>query len=467
MSTSRTSRRRQKINWSPYLLILPSVAYLVLFFAWPMARGLVLAVWDEDALLALHAEAQQESAAAGHLPQGTQVDILDQQGNFIATDAGIAPGEGAALLTEVWFRVSGEDAAGQTIEGWAPESRIRVRQTADNGAPILGSVRTSLSSSADPFTTLYAEPNDNSPVRGQLEARAPVDIHEQATLEVWYQVRGEDGGEVITGWAPARFLQVFGDGARGRIDRGNSGQLTTEFISRMVNDRFFMPAFRTTLLLMLIIIPTQFVLAIVMALVIQARLKGNTFFLYIFAIPLAVSDLAVGILWFSIFTQNGYLNSILQGLGLVDSPATLLSANSRQWIIVAIWLAEVWRATSIVMIIVVSGLQAISQEVLEAAEIFGASLWQRIRHVILPLLRPSLQVALILRTILALQVFAVVVALSGGDVVTVLANETYRQYNEFRNPNVAAAYATFILLISMVSAVFYLRTLRTQEEVAA
>jgi multiple sugar transport system permease protein len=214
-----------------------------------------------------------------------------------------------------------------------------------------------------------------------------------------------------------------------------------------------------------LIIPAQFVLAIMMALVIQARLKGNTLFLYIFAIPLAVSDLAVGILWFSIFTQNGYLNSILQGLGLIDSPVTYLSANSRQWIIAAVWLAEVWRATSIVMIIVVSGLQAISQEVLEAAEIFGATLWQRIRYIILPLLRPSLQVALILRTILALQVFAVVVALSGGDVVTVLANETYRQYSEFRNPNVAAAYATFILLISMVSAVVYLRALRTQEEV--
>jgi multiple sugar transport system permease protein len=85
--------------------------------------------------------------------------------------------------------------------------------------------------------------------------------------------------------------------------------------------------------------------------------------------------------------------------------------------------------------------------------------------VILPLLRPSLQVALILRTILALQVFAVVIALSGGEVVTVLANETYRQYYALRNLNVAAAYASFILLISMLSAIFYLRAVRTQEEV--
>lgn len=204
-----------------------------------------------------------------------------------------------------------------------------------------------------------------------------------------------------------------------------------------------------------------------MALVIQARLKFNSLILYVFAIPLGVSDLAVGILFFAIFTQNGFLNSVLQGLGLIDSAQPYLTADTRGWIIGAIWLAEIWRATSIVMVIVVAGLQAISDEVLEAAEIFGANFWQRLRHVILPLLRPSLQVALILRTILALQVFAVVIALSGGDVVTVLANETYRQYFEFRNNNVAAAFAVFILLISMFSAAFYLRAVRTQEEAAA
>jgi multiple sugar transport system permease protein len=173
----------------------------------------------------------------------------------------------------------------------------------------------------------------------------------------------------------------------------------------------------------------------------------------------------VGIVWYAIFTQLGFLNSILQSLGLIDSPITYLSAARQYWIIIAVILAELWRATAIVMVIVVAGMQAISREVLEAAEVFGANLWQRIRYVILPLLRPSLQVALILRTILAFQVFAVVIVLGGGDVVTVLANETYRQYYDLRNVNVAAAYASFILLLSMITAVFYLRAVRTQEEV--
>ena len=451
-------------NLAPYWLILPTLIYLLLFFAYPMARGLILSVWDDEALLSLRATPSLDSGEAGRLPQGTQVAILGRQGNLLDD---LAAGE-TNLLTELWFRVQAVDAGGSPIAGWTPETRIRVREEAEDGTPLVGSVRTKLGSTADPLTDVFAEPNETSEVVGKLEARAEVQIAEVVTLEVWYEVQGETEGETaVSGWAPSRFIQVFGDEENGRIDRGNTGQLTTAFFEKMLNDRFFTPAWRTTLLLMVIIIPTQFALAVVMALVIQARLKFNSFLLYVYAIPLGVSDLAVGILFFSIFTQNGFLNSILQGLGLISQAQPYLTANTRYWIIIAIWLAEIWRATSIVMVIVVSGLQAISDEVLEAAELFGATYWQRLRHVILPLLKPSLQVALILRTILALQVFAVVIALSGGDVVTVLANETYRQYFEFRNANVASAYALFILLLSMISAVFYLRAVRTQQEVAA
>lgn len=453
------NRKRQ---WAPYILILPTVIYLAFFFAWPMVQALKLAVWDSDGVLLLRASANQDSQQVGRLPQGAQVNLLGQQGNLVP--AGELDQTNA--ITERWFKVSGTGTDEAEFQGWTSDSRIRVREESPEGTPVSGTVRRKLGANADPLTDIYAEPDEKSAVVGRLEANTVVSIDEAAILEVWYQVESTQDGQSVTGWVPSRFIQVFGDEARGRVDRGNAGQFTTEFISKMVNDRFFLPALRTTLLLMVIIIPVQFILAIIMALVIQARLRGSSLLLYIFAIPLGVSDLAVGIVWFAIFTQSGFLNSILTNLGLIKAPLTFLSSETREWIIVAIFLAEVWRATSIVMIIVVSGLQAISQEVLEAAELFGANLWQRIRYVILPLLKPSLQVALILRTILALQVFAVVIALSGGDVVTVLANETYRQYYDFRNPNVAAAYAGLILLLSMVSAVIYLRLVRTQEEAA-
>jgi multiple sugar transport system permease protein len=462
MATSPTPKARKRTNWAPYLLILPSLFYLALFFAWPMVQGLILAVREERALLTLRADAERNSSIAGQLPRGIQVDILGQQGNQIPAGE---PAQGD-LLTEIWFRLRAESTDGQLIEGWTPERRIRVRESDTNGVPIAGTVRSILSSSADPLTRVYAEADEGSEVVGQLAARAPVEILEQTILEVWFQISGQNGSETVEGWVPARYLNVLGDGTQARIEEGDASQFTTRYLQRMANDRFFWPALRTTLLLIILILPAQFVLAIIMALVIQADLKGSGIFLYVFSIALGVSDLAVGIVWYSVFTQAGYLNSILQGLGLIDAPVTYLSADTRYWILVAIWLAEMWRATAIVMVIVVAGMQAISREVLEAAEVFGATLWQRVRFIILPMLRPSLQVALILRTILAFQVFGVVIVLSGGDIITVLANETYRQYYELRNFNVAAAYASFILLLSMITSLFYLRAVRTQEEVA-
>jgi multiple sugar transport system permease protein len=451
---------KKRIEWAPYLLIMPSLIFLAVFFAWPMFQALALSVWDSRGALTLRDEPEPGSPALQRLPMGATVLILDRQGNFM-TRAEV--GE-AGLLTEDWYQVRGEGLDGQVVEGWAPDTRIRVREEDDAGVPTAGTVRRILLTTVDPETTIFEEPNDNSEIVGQMEPNTEVDIVEVVTLAVWFQIEGTGDNEGISGWVPSHFIQSFGDGETGRIRRGNAGVFTMAYLQRMVNDRFFIPSLTTTLLLMVLILPVQFVLAIIMALVVQARLKGNNLILYIFAIPLGVSDLAVGIVWYAIFTQGGYLNTILQQLGLIQFPMTYLSANTRHWIIVAIFLAEVWRATSIVMVIVVSGLQAISDEVLEAAELFGATLWQRIRFVILPLLKPSLQVALILRTILALQVFAVVIALSGGDVVTVLARETFRQYYTLRNNNVAAAYAGLILLMSMVSAVIYLRLVRVQEE---
>ncbi len=452
----------KKRNWTPYWLILPTVIYLLLFFAYPMVRGLILSVWDDEANLRLQSEASLTAESAGALPQGTQIRLLGRQGNLLPDDVVV---EGN-LLTEQWFLVTGVDADGNDVEGYMSETRLRIREEAEDGTPIMGTVRRKLGSNAEPLTDLHAEASSVSEIIAKIEPRTEMFVQDIAILEVWFQIEGDhpETGETLSGWAPSRFIQVFGDEENGRIDRANEGAFTTRFIEKMINDRFFWPSVRATLLLMVMIIPIQFVLATVMALVIQARLKFNSVFLYIFSIPLGVSDLAVGILFFSIFTQNGLLNSALEGLGLIDQAQPYLTADTRYWIIIVIWLAEIWRATSIVMVIVVSGLQAISDEVLEAAELFGASFWQRLWHVILPLLKPSLQVALILRTILALQVFAVVIALSGGDIVTVLANETYRQYFEFRNTNVAAAYAVFILAISMVSAIFYLRAVRTEQE---
>ena len=113
------------------------------------------------------------------------------------------------------------------------------------------------------------------------------------------------------------------------------------------------------------------------------------------------------------------------------------------------------------LVIIVSGLQGIPKDYDEAAAVFGATYWQRLWEVTLPLLKPSLQVALILRTILAFQTFAVAQALT-GESFPLLVGETYRWYAALNNSNVASAYALVIMGVSMVTAVIYLRALRDQ-----
>src|SRR6266508_3337719 len=174
---------------------------------------------------------------------------------------------------------------------------------------------------------------------------------------------------------------------------------TTANWQRMSGDPRFWTAVRNTLLLVVVLIPLQFTLALSMALLLREKLRFSGVYFYLWAVPLAVSDLAAGLVWLSIFTNNGYLNSVLGWFGV--DPVEWLSYQRPGMMFLTVVVAELWRATSLVLIIVVAGMQLIPRDYDEAAQVFGATFWQRLRHVTLPLLKPSLQGALILRTILA------------------------------------------------------------------
>lgn len=240
------------------------------------------------------------------------------------------------------------------------------------------------------------------------------------------------------------------------------GGYTLDNVRRMVDEPLFGDAVRNTVALIVVVIPLQFALALTMALLLRERPRLSGFYFYVWAVPLAVSDLAAGLVWLSIFTERGYLNSALSALGVGQYDWTSYEHQTSMFFAVVI--AELWRATSLVFIIVIAGLNVIPKEYDEAASVFGATFGQRLRHVTLPLLRPSIQVALILRTILALQTFAVAQALTGRD-FPLLIGETYEWQVTLNNPYVAAAVAMVVLGISMLSATVYLRTLRQSDAV--
>ncbi len=216
---------------------------------------------------------------------------------------------------------------------------------------------------------------------------------------------------------------------------------------------------KNTLYLAAAVVPVQVVLALLMATMVTRMEKGRDLVLYIWTIPLGISDLAAGIIWLAIFEQSGFLNSMMQGIGVIDRPTNFLSYTNPLVVFIAIALAEIWRATAIMLVILVAGIGLIPKEYYEAAEVFGASPWKRFLRITLPLLRPSLSTSLVIRVILAFEVFAVVQAI-GGTLFPVLMGETFNYQFELLNGGAAAAIALIILVISIGFTILILRLLR-------
>ena len=312
----------RNMNWAPYLLLLPSFVYLILFFGWPMVQALGLAFRRDSQILPLRVEpAVEEAAVTGELERGTTVEVLDVE-VFETQRAG-------GLLTDrvFWLEVSGTDPEGETITGWVLRGQVFV---ADASRSNEGAVRAN-------SVTLRAEPAQSAEAVAELPRGTEVDILEWGKTENriaadgllqkpqnWLLVSGETAeGEAVEGWverAPI-FVEDATISATGRVQAGEgSKEWTLDYVKRMVRDAKFSQSLRTTVILILLILPVQFVLAIIMALVLQSQIKFSSLFLYIYAIPLGISDLAAGLVWYTIFTQSGYLNSLLQSLGLIDRP---------------------------------------------------------------------------------------------------------------------------------------------------
>jgi len=231
------------------------------------------------------------------------------------------------------------------------------------------------------------------------------------------------------------------------------------------SDPMFWEALKNTLLLTGVIIPLQVLLALLLALFVNSKFRGYMIVIYLITIPLALSDVSAALMSYNIFSPQGYLNKVLLNLGLIHEPIYFFGFNvkSREfWIIV---LTEVWRATPLVFVILLAGLQMIGKEYFEAADVFGFSRLQKFFYITLPLLKTSLQSALLLRTLFAFQIFGVVWLLAGRD-IPILAGETFYQQTELQDYNVAAVYGVIIAIISVIISWFYLTFLKGAKELS-
>ncbi|MGL4974961.1 MAG: carbohydrate ABC transporter permease, partial [Bosea sp. (in: a-proteobacteria)] len=159
-----------------------------------------------------------------------------------------------------------------------------------------------------------------------------------------------------------------------------------------------------------VIVAIEMAVGIGLALLLEKPFRGMSFFRTLFILPMMIAPICVGLIWRYMFDANaGPINAWLKPFGI--TPTWLADANLSFF---AICVADVWQFTPFVLIMALAGLQGLDQSSVEAATIDGASPWQVIWHIKLPLLAPILMITLLMRLIDALRGLEVVYAMTNG-----------------------------------------------------
>lgn len=251
------------------------------------------------------------------------------------------------------------------------------------------------------------------------------------------------------------FVPVLQAIALSFTDRYTDSFPTLSNYSYIVSRPDFVSAFINTIGITLIGVTLEMTFGMTIALMLARKFQGRGFFRTIMLTPMGVPTLVAGAAMLYFFRTNGYVNEALLRLGLIDVPVYWTESGLRGMFAVA--LADMWKVTPIVVLLLLAGLEAIPGDVYEAANVDGANWWETFRDVTLPLLMPSITMALILRAIDAFRIFDVVMVMASRS-IPVMSTFVYINYFDFQDPYSAAAAATILLLmiVAFVAAYFFL-----------
>jgi trehalose transport system permease protein len=237
----------------------------------------------------------------------------------------------------------------------------------------------------------------------------------------------------------------------------------------------FRRALRNTVIVVLFSLVLEIGLGLALALTLHRRFALRGLVRTLVLMPLGVPTVVSAAVMLLIFTRAGYLNALLlavaDGLGAlgihwrVEPVGWTVAGGWRTLFTVAV--ADTWKVVPVVTLILLAGLQAIPEEVEEAARTDGATGWRRLLHVVLPLLAPYLTAAVILRAIDAFRIFEVALVLAGR-VEPVLGTFIWSRYAPpTSDPFTAAAGAVVLFALILTFVALYLRLVARGGEAAA
>ena len=217
----------------------------------------------------------------------------------------------------------------------------------------------------------------------------------------------------------------------------------------------------------LLVTPILISLSILLAIVVNRKLPGIQIFRALFFVPVVSGSIAVGIAWRLMWDTNGIINGILLSLGTLKEPIQWL-AEPAFTLPIAMALTT-WLGLGYYMMIFLAGLQNISDELYDAAEIDGCNAWQKHWHVSIPGLRPQITFVAVISSLAALQVFNEIFTLTGGlggilNSGVTMVFYLWRKAFRLNQAGMASAIAMVLLVITLVFSIFNMRLLERGTE---
>lgn len=193
----------------------------------------------------------------------------------------------------------------------------------------------------------------------------------------------------------------------------------------------------------------KIILALMAALLLNGSFRGRALFRAVFFLPVILSFVAIGLLWTLIFNYNyGLINFLLQSVGLADLKRDWL--GSPETAFPAVIFVDLWKWTGFHVVIYLAGLQSISSDLYEAAALDGASRWQMLWRITVPLLKPFTAVNVVIASLGAFSVFDLVYVMTQGGPfksTNVAMIEVYLQAFQFNQFGYAAALSAVVLFL--------------------
>ncbi|MFQ6110683.1 MAG: carbohydrate ABC transporter permease [Nitrospinota bacterium] len=206
----------------------------------------------------------------------------------------------------------------------------------------------------------------------------------------------------------------------------------------------FIQALMNSLAIVVLGVALELIVGLALALSLSQALRGRAIFRSLLLTPLGIPTIVSGVIFTYFFDTSGYLNEALSRLGLIAHPIDWAGGGLKTILMVVV--ADMWKVTPVVVLILLAGLESIPRSLYKAASTDGAGPLKRFWHITLPLIKPFITMAVILRTIDTFRIFEVPLILA-GKATPVLATYSYYEFHDYNNPYSSAAAATILTAI--------------------